>query len=164
MKTTPAPLNHLKYLTTLSSITSYIIYLPCRNGGGGGSPNTVTRCRITVNDHETPADHRLVAMQYVSRQITVLSSETLLNHRVHVTHCNDASIYLLSSMRNTSVKQCARSTVVTGPVAGTLYLTGCINMRIITIARRVVLRLVEVGFGGQLNVLLTTRCFQSGNH
>ncbi|XP_063676747.1 TBCC domain-containing protein 1-like isoform X1 [Bolinopsis microptera] len=105
-----------------------------------GSSNTLTRCRITVNDHETPKEHRLLAMQYVSRQISVLSPETLLNHRVHVTHCNDASIYLLSSMKCVSVKQCSRTTLVTGPVAGTLYLTGCINMRIISIARRVVLR------------------------
>ena len=33
-----------------------------------------------------------------------------------------------------------RTTLVTGPISGTLYLTGCINMRIISIARRVVLR------------------------
>ena len=105
-----------------------------------GSTNTLTRCRITVNDHETPKEHRLLAMQYVSRQISVLSPETLLNHRVHVTHCNDASVYLLSSMKCISVKQCSRTTLVTGPVSGTLYLTGCISMRIICIARRIVLR------------------------
>jgi hypothetical protein len=44
------------------------------------------------------------------------------------------------------VKQCSRTTLVSGPVAGTLYLTGCINMRIISIARRVVLRLVFVSY------------------
>ena len=149
-----------------------------RNGG------TLTRCRVNVNDHEAPLDHRMLAMQYVSRQITALNTENLMNHRVHIAHCNDryfhlkaaicrffvslsgkyhpgklksnysglffplrssvqspsSSIYLLSSMRSVSVKQCSRTTLVTGPVAGTLYLTGCVGLRIISISRRVVLR------------------------
>jgi len=107
------------------------------NENGGG---TLTRCRVNVNDHEAPLDHRMLAMQYVSRQITALNTENLMNHRVHIAHCNDSSIYLLSSMRSVSVKQCSRTTLVTGPVAGTLYLTGCVGLRIISISRRVVLR------------------------
>ena len=127
-------------------------------------------------------------MQYVSRQITALNTENLMNHRVHIAHCNDryfhlkaaicrffvslsgkyhpgklksnysglffplrssvqspsSSIYLLSSMRSVSVKQCSRTTLVTGPVAGTLYLTGCVGLRIISISRRVVLRQTSV--------------------
>eukprot|EP00116_Pleurobrachia_bachei_P003369 sb/3463631/ len=102
--------------------------------------DTLTRCRVMINDHETPDGHRMVAMQYVCRQILVLSPEVLLGHRVHVSHCNDASLYFLSSVMSVTAKQCSRSTLVTGPVAGTIYLTGCVNVRLITIARRVILR------------------------
>ncbi|XP_002758258.1 TBCC domain-containing protein 1 [Callithrix jacchus] len=97
---------------------------------------TTKRAKIACNTHVAPRMHRMVVMSQVYKQTVAKSSDTLVGAHVKIHRCNESFIYLLSPLRSVTIEKCRSSIFVLGPVATTLHLHSCDNVKVIAVCHR----------------------------
>nr|XP_010335996.1 TBCC domain-containing protein 1 isoform X2 [Saimiri boliviensis boliviensis] len=97
---------------------------------------TTKRAKIACNTHVAPKMHRMVVMSQVYKQTLAKSSDTLVEAHVKIHRCNESFIYLLSPLRSVTIEKCRSSIFVLGPVATTLHLHSCDNVKVIAVCHR----------------------------
>ncbi|XP_061861656.1 TBCC domain-containing protein 1 isoform X2 [Colius striatus] len=97
---------------------------------------TTRRAKVACNSPVVPGVLPMVIMSQVYKQTLAKSSDTLLGAQVRIHRCNESFIYLLSPLRCVTIEKCRSSTVVLGPVQGSVHVQACHSLRLIVVCHR----------------------------
>ncbi|XP_037079265.1 TBCC domain-containing protein 1-like [Pollicipes pollicipes] len=96
------------------------------------------RGKMATNAHLAPPADKLIVTSAIYKETVARMSPTLCCATLKLHRCHQAFLYFLSPLRNVSIDKCHETTVVLGPVLGTVQLTGCRGVRLVVVCRRLV--------------------------
>ena len=105
------------------------------------NPGTSSLARMATTAHlaSSSGRKRMVLSQLV-RQVLAKSSETVTNSSVFVHRCSQSKLFFPTFLRSLDVVKSKHCTIVCGPIKRTLKVTGCKNMIIVAMAKRVIIQ------------------------
>jgi len=97
------------------------------------------RGKIATNAHLVPKEHvkgnKMIILSQVSKQTIARSSGTLEMSTVKIHRSHHSFLYLLSPLRSVTIEKCRNTTLILGPVEGTVHISGCENVTLIAPCR-----------------------------
>lgn len=115
---------------------------------------------MATNAHQAPPADKLIVTSGIVRETVARMSATLCGATLKLHRCHQAFLYFLNPLRSVSVDKCHDTTVMLGPVCGTVQVTGCRGLRLVTVCRRLV---VSDSAGCTFHITTPTRPLFAGN-
>jgi hypothetical protein len=133
----------------LSSLSSFLIPDPhgvvsCIKSGkklvwtmGDILPNSKAKMATTAH---IPGDKKMIVLSMLVKQTLAKNSVTLSGAVVSLHRSRLSHIYLTTWLDSILINKCTSSTIFTGPVRNTVKMTGCKNITLVTMARRIIIQ------------------------
>jgi len=107
-------------------------------GRFGSEDNSQDKPKMATNAHKTD-QHKLIVINQLTNKTVARKSATLTQSHVKIHRCKQSFIYLMTSLRSLSITKCSDTTIVTGPIRNNLNINRCTNVRVISVANRVII-------------------------
>jgi len=127
-------------------------------GGFGNLAKTEEKPKMATNANKTEK-HKLIVINQLTKKTVARKSTTLTDSHVKIHRCKESFIYLMTSLCSLDITKCSDTTIVTGPIRNNLNINRCSNVKIISIANRVI---IGETFNSTLNVATPNQLIFNG--
>ena len=105
-----------------------------------GNDKTQGSAKMATTAHlPSSSGRKKIVLCNLSYQTLIKSSSTVSGSSILLHRCNQSQIYLPTNIRNIDITKCRNCVIVTGPVKKTVRVTGCSNVTVVTLAKRVII-------------------------
>jgi len=104
---------------------------------GGILPNSKAKMATTAH---IPGVKKMIVLSMLVKQTLAKNSGTLSGAMVSLHRSRLSHIYLTTWLDSILINKCTSSTIFTGPVRNTVKMTGCKNITMVTMARRIIMQ------------------------
>ena len=95
-----------------------------------------SKAKMAITAH-LPGEEKMIVLSQLLKQTLAKSSDTVAGADVSLHRARCSYIYLTTWLNSIHINKCTSSTIFTGPVRNTVKISGCRNLTIVTMARRI---------------------------
>ena len=103
------------------------------------SPFPINQAKMATTAH-LPGRKKVIVLSQLVKQTLAKNSGTLSGAAVSLHRSKFSHIYLANWLDSININKCSSSTIFTGPVRKTVKISGCKNIILVVVARRVIIQ------------------------